>query len=339
MELMTTDLIARARAGDGDAFETLIEPYRRGLRLHCYRMMGSLHDAEDALQETLLAAWRGLAAYEGRASIRTWLYRIATTRCLNTLRSVKRRSAKEWDTPDFEPPTPTRLNEIVWLEPYPDALLRGMVDAAAGPDARYEQTEAISLAFVTALQTLSARQRAVLILRDVLAYQSTEVAEMLETTVESVNSLLKRARATMRNRSAAHGDGEPTLVPNSPGEKAIIDEFVRAFESGDVDALVALFTDDVRLAMPPIALEYQGRESVARFFAAPKSQGPRYHLVQTRANGQLAFASYLRAPAGEIRRASGIIVVTLRGQKVCDIVRFDETVLPWFELPPTLPRL
>ncbi|MET0995343.1 MAG: RNA polymerase subunit sigma-70, partial [Mycobacterium sp.] len=180
--MVTTDLIGRARAGDGGAFRELTEPHRRELQVHCYRMLGSLQDAEDALQETLLAAWQGLEAFEGRASVRTWLYRIATNRCLNALRSASRRPAKEWDIPGGEPPEPTRLGEVVWLEPYPDVLLEGAVDMPLGPEARYEQTEAISLAFVTALQVLPARQRAVLVLREVLGYHAGEVADMLDST-------------------------------------------------------------------------------------------------------------------------------------------------------------
>src|SRR5215208_8167615 len=183
---VTADLISRARAGDGDAFRELTEPHRRELHVHCYRMLGSFQDAEDALQDTLLSAWQGLGGFEERSSIRTWLYRIATNRCLNALRSAKRRSAKEWDINEIELPEPTRLGETVWLEPYPDALLEGAVNAPAGPEAHYEQTEAITLAFVTALQVLPARQRAVLILREVLGYHAFEVADMLDSTVESV---------------------------------------------------------------------------------------------------------------------------------------------------------
>ena len=193
---MTADLISRARAGDDDAFRALTEPHRRELQVHCYRMLGSLQDAEDALQDTLLAAWQGLGGFEGRASLRTWLYRIATNRCLNARRSASRRPAKEWDVPGVEPPEPTRLGEVVWLEPFPDALLEG--SAAARPEARYEQTETISLAFVTALQVLPPRQVAVLILRDVLGFRAGEVADMLDATVEAVNSALKRARAGLQ---------------------------------------------------------------------------------------------------------------------------------------------
>jgi RNA polymerase sigma-70 factor (ECF subfamily) len=211
--VVTTDLLTRARAGDGDAFRELTEPHRRELQVHCYRMLGSLQDAEDAVQYTLLAAWQGLAGFEERASIRTWLYRIATNRCLNALRSANRRPAKEWDVPEVEPPEPTRLGEIVWLEPYPDALLEGAINAPLGPEARYEQIEAISLAFVTALQVLPARQRAVLILREVLGYHANEVAEMLDSTVESVTSALKRARAGLQRHLPPTGEGEAPPVP------------------------------------------------------------------------------------------------------------------------------
>src|SRR5215218_4687981 len=174
----------RARAGDGEAFRELTDPHCRELQVHCYRMLGSIQDAEDALQDTLLAAWQGLRGFEGRASIRTWLYRIATSRCLNALRAASRRPSKEWDMPMVDPPEPTRYGELPWLEPYPDALLEGAIDVPLGPDARYEQTESISLAFVTALQALPPRQLAVLTLRDVLGFHAGEVAEMLDTTVE-----------------------------------------------------------------------------------------------------------------------------------------------------------
>src|SRR5262245_50475606 len=211
---VTTDLISRALSGDSDAFRELTEPHRRELQAHCYRMLGSLQDAEDALQETLLAAWQGLGAFEERASIRTWLYRIATNRCLNALRSASRRPAKEWNMPEVEPPEPSRLGEVVWLEPYPDALLEGVINIPPGPEARYQQTEAVSLAFVTALQLLPARQRAVLILREVLGYQAHEVADMLDSSVESVNGALKRARAALR-RLWATSDRKPPPAPDS----------------------------------------------------------------------------------------------------------------------------
>ena len=196
---MTGALMSKALAGDDAAFRELTEPYRRELLVHCYRMLGSFHDAEDVLQETLLASWRGLAGFEERSSLRTWLYRIATNRCLNARRAATRRPAKQWDVPNVEPPEPTRLGEVPWLEPFPDALLAGALDAPNGPEARYEQQEAISLAFVTALQLLPPRQVAVLILRDVLGYHADEVADMLGSTVESANSALKRARASLQH--------------------------------------------------------------------------------------------------------------------------------------------
>jgi RNA polymerase sigma-70 factor (TIGR02960 family) len=333
---MTTDLITRARAGDGEAFRELTEPYRRELQVHCYRMLGSFQDAEDALQDTLLAAWRGLEGFEGRASIRTWLYRIATNRCLNARRSASRRPAKEWDIAEYEPPQPTRHGEIVWLEPFPDALLEGAMDVPLGPEARYEQAESISLAFVTALQVLPPRQLAVLVLRDVLGFHANEVADMLDSTIDSVNSALKRARAGLQRRLPSIAEREPAPAPDSASEQAIVAEFVRAYESGDLNDLVALLTDDVFLSMPPLPLEYEGRDVVARFYASMIGSGRRFDLVPTRANGQPAFGAYLRASTG-IRHGTGLLVLTLRGDRICSVTRFDNSVLPWFGLPRSLP--
>jgi RNA polymerase sigma-70 factor (TIGR02960 family) len=334
---VTEDLIEKAQAGDGDAFRELTDPYRRELQVHCYRMLGSFQDAEDALQDALLAAWQGLGAFEGRSSVRTWLYRITTNRCLNALRSASRRPAKEWNIPGIEPPEPTRLGEVVWLEPYPDALLEGAVSVPLGPEARYEQTEAISLAFITALQILPARQRAVLILRDVLGYHADEVAEMLDTTVESVTSALKRARATVQQRVPTAGERSAAPEPGSPAEQALVARFVQAYEAGDVKALVALLTDDVCLSMPPMPFEYQGRDTVATFLTRIILGGRIYDLVPTRANGQLAFGAYLRSPADGIRHAAGLLVLSLSGDEISAITRFENTVLPWFGLPRTLP--
>jgi RNA polymerase sigma-70 factor (ECF subfamily) len=334
--VVTADLVGRARAGDGDAFRELTQPYRRELQVHCYRMLGSFQDAEDALQDALLDAWKGLAGFEGRASIRTWLYRIATNRCLKALRSASRRPAKEWDIPGAEPPEPTRLGEIVWLEPYPDAVLEGAINVAPGPEARYEQTESISLAFVTALQVLPPRQLAVLILRDVLGFHANEVAGMLDSTVESVNSALKRARASLQRRRPATADHEPPPTSGSPSEDAIVAKFVSAYEAADLDAVVALLTDDVFMSMPPMPLEYEGRDVVARFCASIFGSGRRFDLVPTRANGQPAFAAYLNAPTG-IRHGTGLIVLTLAGDRICAMSRFETSVFPWFGLPRSLP--
>ncbi|TCO45341.1 sigma-70 family RNA polymerase sigma factor [Actinocrispum wychmicini] len=322
---MTADLIARGRDGDDDAFRALTEPYRRELHVHCYRMLGSFQDAEDALQDTLLSAWRGLGGFDGRASLRTWLYRIATNRCLSTLRSAGRRPAKAWDIPGVEPPEPTRLGEVVWLEPYPDALL-----AELSPEARYEQTESISLAFVTALQMLPPRQLAVLILRDVLGFHANEVADMLDTTVESVKSALKRARAGLRRRQS-----EPAPVADSPAENAIVANFVQAWQTADIDALVALLTDDVFMAMPPLPLEYEGREVVTRFCAGIFGAGRRFDLVPTRANGQPAFGAYLRSATG-IRHGTGLYVLTLTGDRIQAMTRFENHMLAAFGLPRSL---
>ncbi len=335
---VTTDLVNRARAGDGAAFRELTEPHRRELQVHCYRMLGSFQDAEDAVQDTLLAAWQGLAGFEGRASIRTWLYRIATNRCLNALRSARRRPAQGWANPEVEPPEPTRLGEVVWLEPYPDALLEGALDVPLGPEARYEQSEAISLAFVTALQVLPARQRAVLILRDVLGYHADEVADLLDSSVDSVNSALKRARASLQRRVPATGEREPPAAPDSPAEQALVARFVRAYGSGHIDELVDLLTADAALAMPPIPLEYQGRHAVAEFFAGVALRpGRRFDLVPTRANGQLAFGLYLRSPAGGTRHGTGLDVLSLTGDRIRAITHFDKSVLPSFGLPRSLP--
>ena len=305
---MTGALMSKALAGDDAAFRELTEPYRRELLVHCYRMLGSFHDAEDVLQETLLASWRGLAGFEERSSLRTWLYRIATNRCLNARRAATRRPATHWDVPNVEPPEPTRLGEVPWLEPFPDALLAGALDAPNGPEARYEQQEAISLAFVTALQLLPPRQVAVLILRDVLGYHAEEVADMLGSTVESANSALKRARASLQRRAATVE--APPPEPGSPAEKAILTGFVESWQSADLDALVKLLTDDVFMSMPPMPFEYEGRAIVARFCASIFDAARRFDLVPTRANGQPAYGAYLHTATGS-SPGVGLYVLTL----------------------------
>jgi RNA polymerase sigma-70 factor (TIGR02960 family) len=331
---MSIDLLERARTGDGAAFEELIGPYRREMHVHCYRILGSVADAEDALQETLTAAWQGLPGFEARASIRTWLYRIATTRCLNMLRSASRRPPTQLSL-DVEPPEPTRLGEVVWLEPYPDVLLADLSDPMASPEARYEAREAISLAFVTALQLLPPRQRAALILRDVLDYSAREVADLLDTTEQSVTSALKRARATMAKELP--GADRPAPPPNSAVEEELVSRLVRAFEASDVDGIVALMTEDAWVRMPPVPLEYQGKDLARRFFATVAfRQGRRYRLIPTRANGQPAFGVYARDPLTGIARAFGIFVVTLSGDRVSAVTRFDNTVLARFGLPRTI---
>jgi len=331
----SAQLLERAQSGDGDAFRELTEPHSRELHVHCYRMLGSFQDAEEALQDTLLSAWQGLGEFEGRASLRTWLYRIATNRCLNARRSAGRRPVQEWNIPGIEPPEPTRLGEVVWLEPYPDARLEGAFEAPLGPQARYEQTESITLAFVTALQLLPPRQLAVLILRDVLGFSANDVAGMLEATVEAVNGALKRARAGLRDRRPAAVADEAPPIAGSPAEQAIVAAFVRAYEAADLDAVVALLTDDIFMSMPPMPLEYQGREVAARFLGAMFDAGRRFDLVPTRANGQPAFGAYLRSPSG-ISHGTGLFVLELRGSRISALTRFENGALPWFGLPRTI---
>ncbi|HEX3090778.1 MAG TPA: sigma-70 family RNA polymerase sigma factor [Ilumatobacteraceae bacterium] len=325
----------RQSLGEQEAFRELTEPYRRELHTHCYRMLGSFQDAEDALQETLLAAWRGYAGFEGRASLRTWLYQIATNRCLNARRSASRRPVKAWDVPRVVPPEPTRLGEVPWLEPYPDAAGGSPADMPLGPEARYERNESISLAFVTALQVLPSRQLAVLVLRDVLGFQASEVAEMLGSTVESVNSALKRARASLQ-RQWPRVAADPPPAPGSAAEDAIVRKFVNAWESADLDALVALLTDDVFMSMPPMPFEYEGRDVVVNFCASIFDSGRRFDLVATRANGQPAFGAYVRGPDG-ISHGVGLYVLSLSGDRISSMLRFENGVLPWFGLPRSIP--
>jgi RNA polymerase sigma-70 factor (ECF subfamily) len=261
----------------------------------------------------------------------TWFYRIATRKCLNVLRSVRRRPAKQWDLSQFEAPVPTPRDEPIWLQPFPDALL----DVPPGPEARYEQSEAISLAFVTALQLLPPRQVAVLILRDVLGFHASEEADMLEVSLYSANSALKRARASLQRRQPATGHHPPPAA-GSPAEDAIVAKFARAWESADLDALVALLTDDAFIAMPPEPFGYEGRDLVTRYWARQFAAGRRYGLVPTRANGQPAFGVYLRGPAG-IRHAAAFYVLTLAGGQICGMTRFEASVMSWFGLPRSLP--
>jgi RNA polymerase sigma-70 factor (TIGR02960 family) len=326
---VTADLIDLARAGDEDAFRQLVGPYERELRVHCYRMLGSVQDAEDAMQDALLAAWQGLGGFEGRASVRTWLYRITTMRCLNVRRSARRRQGTM--PPGPTPPEPTRLGEVTWLEPCPDDLLTGLPDAEPGPEARYEAREAISLAFITTVQRLPPRQRAVLILRDVLGFAASEAARVLGTTEESVTSALKRARATLRHHAAA--SPEPPPAPDSAAEKQLIERLTRAYEAGDVGGIIALFTDDAWLTMPPAPLEYQGRDPIVRFLTQISFRdGRTYRLVPTRANGQLAFGAYVRDTGSP--QANSLLVLTLSGDRIQAMTRFTSSVLPRFGLPP-----
>ena len=336
---MSVDLLGRARTGDEAAFRELVAAYQRELHVHCYRILGSTHDAEDALQETLLAAWRGLAEFRERSSLRTWLYRIATNRCLNALRAGSRRPHMESEKmPTTGLPKPSKLGEILWLEPYPDAFLEEVPDSAAHPDALYETREAVSLAFITALQLLPPRQRAVLILRDVLGFRASEVAEMLESSEESVTSALKRARATIEQRRSRSSNREPLPQPNDAEERELVRRLTRAFEGSDIAAIVDLLTEDVRLTMPPAPFEYDGRELATQFFRAVTLEGQRrYRLIPTRANGQPAFGFYISDPGASVFHAIGLLVLTLARNQICEMTLFDRSVLGYFGLPRTLP--
>jgi len=330
------DALSRARAGDENAFRSLVDPYRRELQLHCYRILGSLHDAEDQVQETLLAAWRGLDGYEGRASLRAWLYRIATNRCLNALRDRSRRA--QTVSSMVEPPEPTRRSEPVSLEPYPDALLEGIADTAPGPDARYEMREAVGVAFMAALQLLPPRQRATLVLRDVLGYRTAEVAEMLDSSEASVKGALQRARTTLDERLPP-GGRESAPRPRSARELELVTHFATAVERGDTDGVVSLLTDDAWLTMPPEPYEYQGPQAIATFLHDRAARrGAPLRLVPTRANGQPAFGCYLPDAEAPTARAYGVMVLTLTDDRVSAITWFGERgLVAGFGLPRTIP--
>ena len=346
MEMDTTDLIARAGAGDHNAFRNLVQGHSHELQVHCYRILGSLQDAEDALQETLVSAWRNLGDFGQRSSLRTWLYKIATNRCLSMLRADSRRPRIAPPLPEATLPEPTGAGDAPpWLEPYPDVLLDHLVDQRPGPEARYETTEAISLAFITALQLLPPRQRAALVLRDVLGYHAAEVAQMLGTTQEAVSSALKRARATVDNHLAdssstgSSGTGRPAPQPDTAAEHRLVGRFTDALERADLDALIGLLVTDVRLSMPPAMLEYRGIESAQRFFAAVTFRpGRAYRVVSTRANGQPAFGLYLADPTAGVYRAYCLLVITTGGDHITAITGFASEVMTRFGLPRTHPE-
>ena len=331
---MSDQVLDRARAGDEDAFRELTDPYRRELDLHIYRIVGSRQDAEDLLQETLLAAWGGLERFEGRASVRAWLYRIATNRSLDALRAARRRPE---DRRLIQMPEPTRWNEPLWLEPYPDVLLDGIPDDAPGPEARYETKEAIALAFIVGLQHLPPQQRAVLVMRDVLGFRAAEVAEMLQTSEASVNSLLRRAREAFESRLPAV-ERERAPLPASKLERDVVSRFANTVEDGDIDAMVALLTDDAWLTMPPLPHAYQGRATIGAFLgAAEERRGVPLRLLPTRANTQPAFGCYLPVSETGVARAFALFVLTLERDRVSAITWFaDVDVFPLFGLPPTL---
>jgi RNA polymerase sigma-70 factor (ECF subfamily) len=299
--------------------------------VHIYRIVGSVHDAEDLLQETVIAAWRGLESFEGRASVRAWLYRIATNRALDALRATRRR------VEDLQRmsvmPEPTRRGEAIWLEPFPDILLEGIPDQAPGPEARYETKEAIELGFIVGLQLLSPPQRAVLVLRDVLGYRADEVGEMLGITAHSVNSLLRRARAAFESRLPA-AERERAPLPDSKHERDTVGRFADAIQSGDVDGVVALLTDEAWLTMPPEPYEYQGPATIGAFLRDRTAMRGVPLLVPTRANTQPAFGFYFTTPQTEIARLYGMLVLTLEGPRISAMTWFGgNSAFSHFGLP------
>ena len=332
---MEQTTLQRARDGDERAFRELTDPYRRELQVHCYRMLGSLTDAEDLLQETLLAAWRGLADFQERASVRTWLYRIATNRCLNALRGAGRRIPTE-PVPPFQPPEPSRRGEITWLQPYPDALLEGIADPAPGPEARYQATEAVELAFVAGLQRMPPRQAAALVLRDVLGFATDEVAGMLGTSHTAVKGALQRARAALDRARAGQAPR-----PGSATEHDLARRFADAYVAADLARIVALLTDDAWLSMPPAPHEYHGIDAITAFLRASLDYRGhrRVHLLPARANTQPAFGSYLTDPAEPAGIPAGLFVLTMAGDRIQAITRFHlDALYPRFGLPDSLPE-
>jgi RNA polymerase sigma-70 factor (TIGR02960 family) len=334
---MSQSLLARAARGEQDAFRELTDPYRRELQFHCYRILGSMHDAEDALQETLVSAWRGLAGFEQRSGLRAWLYRIATNCCLDALRAAGRRLPPASEPP-FATPAPTRMAEVTWLEPYPDALLEGIIDTTPGPEARYETRETIELAFIAALQALPPRQRAALLLRDVLGFHAAEVAGMLDSSEDSVKGALKRARSTIDRLQGAQ-PRHPAPLPDSNGERELVRRFADAWVAADIDSVVALLADNAWVSMPPSPLEYQGHTTIAAFLRAIFSRRGerRYTLIPTRANTQPAFGSYRDDEHAPIAHAVGVLVLTIEGERISAVTSFsDSSLLPHFGLPRTL---
>jgi RNA polymerase sigma-70 factor (ECF subfamily) len=331
-------LLARARAGGEDAFRALVVPYSRELHVHCYRMVGSFHDAEDVLQETLLRAWRGLAGFEGRASLRAWLYRIATNACLSWLEGRSRQPlpAPPGFPPGGEGPPPVPTAEVVPLGPYPDALLDELPSSALDPQARYELSESVGLAFVAALQLLPARQRCVLLLRDLLGWSAQEIADALGTSVAAVNSALQRARATLDARIA--GEARERAPLPEQAERAVVRRFLDAWESADLDALAALLTEDALLTMPPMPLWYRGAAAVAGFFGTVPAGGrlEQIRLVPTRANRTPALAAYMPGEDG-VHRAYGMMVLRIEAGGIAEITGFaDPRLFEAFGLPQEL---
>jgi RNA polymerase sigma-70 factor, ECF subfamily len=332
------ELLDAARGGNEDAFRRIVEEHRSALHAHCYRMLGSLQDAEDALQETLVRAWRGLSGFSGRSSLRTWLYKIATNTCLDAIaRRTKRTLPIDYGPPaepDVDPGQP--LVETVWIEPYPDEVI-GSAEGAAGPDARYEQREALELAFIAALQHLSANQRAVLILREVLGFTAREVSDALDTTVASVNSALGRARKAVDERLPERSQQETLRALGDERMRELVEAYVDAWQRGDVDAVAALLTEDATFSMPPWASWWRGRETIAGFAREAAEVVADGRAVPIRANGQVAVAYYNLDKESGRHSAAAIDVLTIEGGLIKEITAFiNPKLFPTFGLSPEL---
>lgn len=339
------ELLARAQSADAEAFGELAEPFRRELHLYCYHLLGSLRDAEQVIRETMLAALGGIEPFEGRASLRLWLYRTATSQCLDALRGsghtvshpTLAADPQEGQLPSA--PQPATDSEPTWLEPYPDRLLAELPDSWPGPEARYEQKESISLRFVSALQHLPPRQRATLVLRDVLGYRAAETADMLGCSLDAVAGMLRRARAGLAARVPAGGLGQVPL-PDSALERDVLARFSDSFERGDVDALVAMLSDDAWLMIPPWPQSFRGRAAAALLLSVLVFQDGmcKFMLIPTRANGQPAFGCYAWDVQHPIPRGQGLIVLTLAGDHIAGVARFlDNGLQSRFGLPETPP--
>ena len=317
-------MLDRARPGAESAFNRLLEPHRRELHAHCYRMLGSVHDAEDALQDAMLRVWRGLAKFEGRSSLRSWLYTIATNACLD---QIARRPKRVLPI-DYGPATDPHVGpgeplvESVWIEPYPDEVL-GVEDGFTTPDARYERRESVELAFIAALQHLPATQRAVLIMREVLGFSAREAAESLRTTVASVNSALQRARAAVEERIPEQSQQATLRALGDDSVRELVVRYVDAWERCDVEAFAAMLTEEATFAMPPLASWYEGREAIAMWAAGwPLSGAWRWRTISTRANGQPALGFYAWNAEDESYRPFALNVLSFRGAQVSDVTAF-----------------
>ena len=325
-----TVLVFAAQAGDRTAFDTLVGPYRRELLVHCYRMLGSMHDAEDLVQETLLRAWEKRATFTSPGSYRAWLYRIATNLCLNTLRSLPRRSLPPETHPETDPssPLPPRVREPIWLEPFPDELL---ADYESDPEVRAERSEQTTLAFLVALQQLTPTQRAVLLLREVLEWPASEVAEWLNLSVPAVKSALQRARRTLHQRNAG---GEARVALPRPEVQTLLDRYVALWEQADIPGLLALLREDAWFTMPPIPAWVQGRAAIAAlFWKSIFTPGRQWRLHPTRANSSPAFGLYVWEAEPRVYQLAGLLVLEVVGEQIGGIVAFlDLSCLSSFTL-------